>query len=468
MQRVAYLCFWVLIKSTTMATVNYQLIGNSIYLTLSASNQNRESKTYRRKTGLSTKPNLWQTKKSRSKTDKGKYRRIPNLDKPTDAESKKTKEQLEELSGKIISDYNTDYVSGITIDGNWLKAKILKHTNQSNDKEQYLVYQIEKLIEEAPYKKIRIKGGGYKVGLTKGSIKVMRSFKNNFIRFQDEAHDGNKIKVTNVTPELVNEFEEWLNKKRYAKNYVGRMLSNLKSALNDIADKGIKINLNTKKDIKVIREPKNPEDIIYLSFEELEIIKETELPTNYLKNARKWLILGCYVGQRASDLLRLSERKITILRGKRVFKIKQKKTGSNVTIPILPEAERIIKSGFPHPISATKLREYFKQICRLAGIDDSTNGRIKKSKHGKTIKGVYPKWRLIGTHVCRRSFASNFYGTMPTPILISITGHSTEEMFLRYIGKEQDDLALQMFDYVDKLPKVKTLKVVNKKTGTDK
>src|SRR5699024_7045505 len=123
-----------------------------------------------------------------------------------------------------------------------------------------------------------------------------------------------------------------------------------------------------------------------------------------LDNARKWLILGCYIGQRASDLLDLTPDKITVIRGRKVCQIKQKKTGQNVTIPILPEAEAVIKSGFPHKISDTKLREYFKQLCKLAEINDPTNGRIKKSKHGTTIKGVYPKWKLIGTHVCRRSF----------------------------------------------------------------
>jgi len=68
-----------------------------------------------------------------------------------------------------------------------------------------------------------------------------------------------------------------------------------------------------------------------------------------------------------------------------------------------------------------------------------------------SIKGVYPKYELIGSHVCRRSFATNFYGKIPTPILINITGHGTEKMFLKYIGKTSYDNAYQMVKYFSKL-----------------
>ena len=42
---------------------------------------------------------------------------------------------------------------------------------------------------------------------------------------------------------------------------------------------------------------------------------------------------------------------------------------------------------------------------------------------------------LMASHVCRRSFASNLYGILPTPLIMSITAHSTEKMLLNYIGK---------------------------------
>jgi hypothetical protein len=49
--------------------------------------------------------------------------------------------------------------------------------------------------------------------------------------------------------------------------------------------------------------------------------------------------------------------------------------------------------------------------------------------------------------VGRRSFASNYYGKIPTTYLIFITGHSSEKMFLNYMGKSNKDLAVEVSKY---------------------
>ena len=38
----------------------------------------------------------------------------------------------------------------------------------------------------------------------------------------------------------------------------------------------------------------------------------------------------------------------------------------------------------------------------------------------------------------RRSFATNYYGKIETPILMHITGHTKESTFLSYIGTQQN------------------------------
>jgi len=43
--------------------------------------------------------------------------------------------------------------------------------------------------------------------------------------------------------------------------------------------------------------------------------------------------------------------------------------------------------------------------------------------------------------------ATNFYGIIPTSLLINITGHSTEKMYLVYVGKSSQDLAKETFKY---------------------
>lgn len=46
------------------------------------------------------------------------------------------------------------------------------------------------------------------------------------------------------------------------------------------------------------------------------------------------------------------------------------------------------------------------------------------------------------THIMRRSFASNFYEEIETPLLMKITGHTKESTFLTYIGTHQNKDAL--------------------------
>lgn len=61
--------------------------------------------------------------------------------------------------------------------------------------------------------------------------------------------------------------------------------------------------------------------------------------------------------------------------------------------------------------------------------------------------GEFPKYQLVSTHICRRSFATNHYGKLPTPVIMAVTGHTTEKMFLNYIGKTAKDNAKELQKY---------------------
>ena len=85
--------------------------------------------------------------------------------------------------------------------------------------------------------------------------------------------------------------------------------------------------------------------------------------------------------------------------------------------------------------------EYFnkqlKCVLQKAGLTQMVraeryNGKIKRKEIG-----IFPKYAIIASHDLRRSFASNFYGKIPTPILMNMTGHARESSFLTYIGMDQ-------------------------------
>ena len=94
--------------------------------------------------------------------------------------------------------------------------------------------------------------------------------------------------------------------------------------------------------------------------------------------------------------------------------------------------------------------------------------RLVKVYNPKTKRkevGIYPKYELITSHICRRSFATNYYKHIPTPILMEITQHSKEETFYSYIGKPKDKdanakLFVKLVKEMNKELKEKNLKAV--------
>ena len=73
--------------------------------------------------------------------------------------------------------------------------------------------------------------------------------------------------------------------------------------------------------------------------------------------------------------------------------------------------------------------------------------QLFEKKHLIPRNEFYKKCELITSHVGRRSFCTNFYGTIPTTYLMNVSGHSTEQMFLTYLGKSNKDLAMEITNY---------------------
>ena len=415
-----------------MATIKFLLQSTSdsanIYIRFSIS---RDS-VYKRKTNYTINSKDWSTSKG-----------LPNT-KSDDLKVLKLK--LDRLATQVETAYNNDISKGVTINGNWLQEQIDIFNNKVKVVDlDILTNYIDKFIEDAPNKKNQKN----ELGLSERRIKGITTFKNLIIRFEDEALKGKKILIRQINIPFSEGFIKWLNGNGYAQNYVGKNIDNLKTMCIDAEKNGIEVSHQLKA-IKSISESKEPEDIIYLSDDEQLKIKEAHIELDSLNNARKWLLLGCQIGQRGGDLLNITEANIITVSGDKMIELKQQKTGKLVVIPLSLKALKIIDSGMPHKISFTKFNDYIKLVCKEAKIETITTGRVKTISRGATKIVKAPKHELISSHVCRRSFATNFYGKIPTPVLMSITGHGTERMFLKYIGKTSYDNAFQMLEYFKK------------------
>lgn len=366
---------------------------------------------------------------------------------------KALKSKLDKLATFINDAYNISVSTGENITGDWLQYQIDLFNNKLQVVElDILTNYIQKYIDDAPFKKNAKKG----TGLSAGRKQNLKLFKNTIARFEVEVFKGKSILIKDVNLKFTEQYKKWLFEQNYSINYIGKNIDNLKTICIDAYKNDIETSTQLK-NIKSISETKAPEQIIYLSEDEQEQIKKAPLIREALTNARKWLLLGCLIGQRGGDLLNITNKNIKELNGIKIIELKQQKTGKLVAIPLLPEALEIIESGLPYKISLARYNEYIKEVCKEAGINEMITGRIKETSRNATTIETLPKYKFITSHVSRRSFASNFYGRIPTPVLMNITAHGTEKMFLSYIGKTTYDNAYQMLDYFSKLaPKVKT------------
>jgi integrase len=407
-----------------MATIKFELKSKtenaSIYLRFSV----KRGKLLYRKTGLQINPNEWSTKTSLPKQNTSKNKNLTS--------------KLRKLKDFIIDEFNIANSKGDIIDSDWLffQIELFFERISINNQSELVTDSIQKIIDEAH---VRDNGKGG-IGLSQCRINGYKRLKTLFIDFQKKDH----YHVKELDKKKFEDFKKWLlDKNKYSASYSLKKLSDLKTVCKDARSNGIE----TSKELNDIKTKQvstydDDMDVIILTPKELKKIEDTKLTSEALINARKWLILACYTGQRGQALTtRIKENNFEKYGADLVIKIRQKKGNKSVIIPVLPKVKEIYENGIPYTISMQKLNKHFKEIGKLAGLNELVLGRIieaeiKGKKRG--IKKLRPKYQYISTHIGRRTFASNHYGKIPTPIIMRVTGHSKESTFLGYINQTDD------------------------------
>jgi integrase len=409
-----------------MATVKFRLKSNAkkdkstIYLYLSYGRGNM----FEVKSGFSIEPKDWQIKSG--------------FPKQNNAKSKNLLSNLKTLESFIHDSINVANSKGELIDKYWLERKIKECFNRVDKSDlEVFVNHLQYIIDNAHNRKVR---GKNSLGLSQNTVKGYKTFLGIITDYQKVT--GKTIRLTEITNLFVEDFKNWLlNVRKYSVGYAGKLIDNLKAVCNDAEHLGVITHPNTK---NIVSFAESDEDryIVTLSFEEIQTIYDTTMPNNYLENAKKWLLFGFELGQRGEDLLNVTKKNTRYVDGILTVDVHQKKTKKDVSVPILkPEIIEIIENNFPHKISLQKLNKYIKEVCKIAGIIELTEGnklKVDKDKNRRKVLGKYPKWEIIASHSLRRSFATNYYKRIATPILMVITGHSRESDFLKYINKQSD------------------------------
>ena len=352
--------------------------------------------------------------------------------------------ELNKIENHILKAFNSLNPQGITKD--WLISQVDYYYNppiENKETPKDLINYIDFYIEER------------KEGVKINTIRKFEVLKSKLKRFENDRKK--QIIIKEVNENFKNEFIKYFKEKLYSFSTLQRDIKHIKTLCMHANFLGVETHLQLPKLKYEVDKDKTKVEKIYLTFEDLtkiENISKNQL-TDSLNNAKDWLIISCYTGQRVSDFMNFTDEQIRIEDSKHLIEFTQKKTGKNMTVPLHSKVLEILKKKngkFPYKISDQKYNDFIKTVCELAELNQPTKGsKMKETDESSGIyrkqSGTYKKHELVTSHIGRRSFATNFYGKIPTTYLIYITGHSTESMFLNYIGKSNKDLALEMTKY---------------------
>ena len=180
-----------------------------------------------------------------------------------------------------------------------------------------------------------------------------------------------------------------------------------------------------------------PDEVSHIYHFDLSTINRRPQHIRKLERVRDMFVLCCNLGQRFSDMIRIDKTCFD----RNIFTILQQKTevhakvdiermsiDHNTTYKILEKYD--YKAPLTTDISCYD--KYLKELLQYVGFDEQVKQETKINGH---IEVSYePKWKLIGSHTARRTFATNnLLKGIKTSEIRRATGHKSESAFEKYI-----------------------------------
>lgn len=388
------------------------------------------------KTGLYVNPKFWdkRLKKIRNVID------VPNRD--------EINAQLQKLQLTLVDDYNKAYGAGLPIDKRWLEDSVLKFFNRPKTEGKVKIEPHRIYISDFASWWLKEKAPKYKVAANKymdiRTIKQYEMAVDNLVKFEGKS----KILLRDISADKLDAFSTFLREtENYSESTAKRKIGRIKFFCERAEADNLEVNRNYKERIFVKEEEadyKHP----YLSPEEIKAIYKLDLSSDtLLDNARDNLIIGVWTGLRISDFLtRLSFENIT----GDFIRIRTRKTGHDVTIPLHAMVRSVLEkhNGLPAKMPEPIFNKQIKIVGMLAKIDDEMIGGIakvdKETKIKRKVVGLYKKYKLITSHICRRSFATNHFGKVSNKVIMDVCGWKKEDQMLDYIKATNMESAIAL------------------------
>jgi integrase/recombinase XerD len=175
-------------------------------------------------------------------------------------------------------------------------------------------------------------------------------------------------------------------------------------------------------------------EVVFLSPEELKTLEKAVLQPKRLCMIQDLFIFCCYTGLAYNEMANLKKNNIQIGFDKRNWiQMKREKTQRQISIPILPKAQKIIDKYSTEDdfiftsLSNQKFNSYLKEIAVITSIN-----------------------KRITHHTARKTFASTvlLYNDIPMEIVSELLGHSnmivTQESYGKVVQRKVSEQMVQL------------------------
>lgn len=285
---------------------------------------------------------------------------------------------------------------------------------------------------------------------SKMNVNTLKTYKTHFKQIQKFLRSSPEMKLLgfdDIDFNFRNVFVDWMSNNNMQLAYGNKILKTFRQECEKARRIKIHSNIDYLGSGWNIPSKKAKGDIVTFNENDLQLLHEMNLKAHLLK-VRDILLIGCATGQRYSDFSRYEPHHFFESRsGIKMLKIISVKTGTPTIVPLnifgflLPILE---KHGFRTPkMSQQKFNNGLKKLAELAGFDEKI--LVIEQYIGRQVrikKSYVPKYELVSTHICRRSFATILYQRgIGLEKLIALTGHSSESQLKHYIGLDNNRIA---------------------------
>lgn len=185
-----------------------------------------------------------------------------------------------------------------------------------------------------------------------------------------------------------------------------------------------------------------PDQVSHIYHFDLDTIKCRSDKKNTLRRVRDMFILSCNLGQRYSDMIRITPSCFD--EGKSVFKIVQQKTGNtarvdlnNMTIDKSVTREILERYNWRSPYTGdiSNYDHYLHELLEIIGCQFSEKSVVSENKiNGEVVKDVAPLYKKVSSHTGRRTFISyHVIRGVHEAQVRRCSGHTDSRSFAKYI-----------------------------------